>query len=317
MKIAILDDYQNVARAYADWTRLPPQAELIVVNENIPDPDALAARLGDVEILCVMRERTPITAALMQRLPGLKLIVTTGMWNAAIDMDAASARNITVCGTEGPGHPTAELTFTLLLMLARRMPQQMAALASGGWQPQEIGHSLAGSTLGLIGLGKLGGRVAGYAQAFGMNVLAWSANLTESRAAEVGVKRVSLDELLASSDHVSVHVRLSERTEGLLDAAAISRMKQGATLINTSRGPIIDVPAMIAALESGALSGAGIDVYAHEPLPADDPIRKAHNVILTPHVGYVSDDTWQMFHEKMLEDILAFIDGKPVRVISN
>lgn len=316
MKIAILDDYQNVARAYADWTRLPPQAELIVVNENIPDPDALAARLGDVEILCVMRERTPITAALMQRLPGLKLIVTTGMWNAAIDMDAASARNITVCGTEGPGHPTAELTFTLLLMLARRMPQQMAALASGGWQPQEIGHSLAGSTLGLIGLGKLGGRVAGYAQAFGMNVLAWSANLTESRAAEVGVKRVSFDELLASSDHVSVHVRLSERTEGLLDADAISRMKRGATLINTSRGPIIDVPAMIAALESGALSGAGIDVYAHEPLPADDPIRKAPNVILTPHVGYVSEDTWQMFHEKMLEDILAFIDGKPVRVIS-
>ncbi|WP_281017751.1 MULTISPECIES: D-2-hydroxyacid dehydrogenase family protein [unclassified Minwuia] len=316
MKIAILDDYQNVARAYADWTRLPPHAELIVVNENIPDPDALAARLGDVDILCVMRERTPITAALMQRLPGLKLIVTTGMWNAAIDMDAASARNITVCGTEGPGHPTAELTFTLLLMLARRMPQQMAALASGGWQPQEIGHSLAGSTLGLIGLGKLGGRVAGYAQAFGMNVLAWSANLTESRAAEVGVKRVSFDELLASSDHVSVHVRLSERTEGLLDADAISRMKRGATLINTSRGPIIDVPAMIAALESGALSGAGIDVYAQEPLPADDPIRKAPNVILTPHVGYVSEDTWQMFHEKMLEDILAFIDGKPVRVIS-
>lgn len=315
MKIAILDDYQNVARSYADWTRLPARAELVVVNENIPDPDALAARLGNVEILCVMRERTPITAALMQRLPGLKLIVTTGMWNAAIDMDAASARNITVCGTEGPGHPTAELTFTLLLMLARRMPQQMAALAGGGWQPQEIGHSLSGSTLGLIGLGKLGGRVAGYAQAFGMNVLAWSANLTDSRAAEVGVKRVSFDELLADSDHVSVHVRLSERTEGLLDAAAIGRMKQGATLINTSRGPIIDVPAMIAALESGALSGAGIDVYAHEPLPADDPIRKAPNVILTPHVGYVSEDTWQMFHEKMLEDILAFIDGKPVRVI--
>ncbi len=315
MKIAILDDYQNVARSYADWTRLPARAELVVVNENIPDPDALAARLGNVEILCAMRERTPITAALMQRLPGLKLIVTTGMWNAAIDMDAASARNITVCGTEGPGHPTAELTFTLLLMLARRMPQQMAALAGGGWQPQEIGHSLSGSTLGLIGLGKLGGRVAGYAQAFGMNVLAWSANLTDSRAAEVGVKRVSFDELLADSDHVSVHVRLSERTEGLLDAAAIGRMKQGATLINTSRGPIIDVPAMIAALESGALSGAGIDVYAHEPLPADDPIRKAPNVILTPHVGYVSEDTWQMFHEKMLEDILAFIDGKPVRVI--
>lgn len=315
MKIAILDDYQNVARSYADWTRLPARAELVVVNENIPDPDALAARLGNVEILCVMRERTPITAALMQRLPGLKLIVTTGMWNAAIDMDAASARNITVCGTEGPGHPTAELTFTLLLMLARRMPQQMAALAGGGWQPQEIGHSLSGSTLGLIGLGKLGGRVAGYAQAFGMNVLAWSANLTDSRAAEVGVKRVSFDELLADSDHVSVHVRLSERTEGLLDAAAIGRMKPGATLINTSRGPIIDVPAMIAALESGALSGAGIDVYAHEPLPADDPIRKAPNVILTPHVGYVSEDTWQMFHAKMLEDILAFIDGKPVRVI--
>lgn len=317
MKIAILDDYQDVARSYADWSRLPPQAELVVVNQNIPDPDALAARIGDVEILCVMRERTPITAALMQRLPGLKLIVTTGMWNAAIDMDAASARNITVCGTEGPGHPTAELTFTLLLMLARRMPQQMAALAGGGWQPQEIGHSLAGSTLGLIGLGKLGGRVAGYAQAFGMNVLAWSANLTDSRAAEVGVKRVSFDELLAGSDHVSVHVRLSERTEGLLDAAAISRMKPGATLINTSRGPIIDVPAMISALESGALSGAGIDVFAHEPLPADDPIRKAPNVILTPHVGYVSDDTWQMFHAKMLEDILAFIDGKPVRVIGD
>lgn len=317
MKIGILDDYQNVARAYADWNRLPPAAELVVVNENIPDPDALAARLGNVEILCVMRERTPITDALMQRLPGLRLIVTTGMWNAAIDMAAAKARGITVCGTEGPGHPTAELTFTLLLMLARRMPQQMAALASGGWQPPEIGYSVAGTTLGLIGLGKLGGRVAGFAQAFGMNVVAWSANLTDERAAEMGVKRVPFDELLATSDHVSVHVRLSDRTAGLLDAAAISRMKPGATLINTSRGPIIDVPAMIGALESGALSGAGIDVYAQEPLPADDPIRKAPNMILTPHVGYVSDDTWQMFHTQMLENILGFLDGNPPRTISN
>lgn len=317
MKIGILDDYQNVARAYADWHRLPPAAELVVVNENIPDPDALAARLGNVEILCVMRERTPITDALMQRLPGLRLIVTTGMWNAAIDMAAAKARGITVCGTEGPGHPTAELTFTLLLMLARRMPQQMAALASGGWQPPEIGYSVAGTTLGLIGLGKLGGRVAGFAQAFGMNVVAWSANLTDERAAEMGVKRVPFDELLATSDHVSVHVRLSDRTAGLLDAAAISRMKPGATLINTSRGPIIDVPAMIGALESGALSGAGIDVYAQEPLPADDPIRKAPNMILTPHVGYVSDDTWQMFHTQMLENILGFLDGNPPRTISN
>ncbi len=317
MKIGILDDYQDLARSYADWDRLPPGAELVVMTQNIPDPDALAARLGDIEILCVMRERTPITDGLMQRLPGLRLIVTTGMWNAAVDMAAARARGITVCGTGGPGHPTAELTFTLLLMLARRMPRQMAALASGGWQPPEIGQSLAGATLGLIGLGKLGARVAGYARAFGMNVVAWSANLTDERAAEVGVKRVSFEELLGVSDHVSVHVRLSERTEGLLDAAAISRMKPGATLINTSRGPIIDVPAMIAALESGALSGAGIDVYAHEPLPADDPIRKAPNVILTPHVGYVSHDTWQMFHTQMLENILGFLDGNPVRVIGD
>lgn len=317
MKIGILDDYQNVAEDYADWSRLPPDAELVVMTENIPDPDALAARLGDVEILCVMRERTPITDALMQRLPRLRLIVTTGMWNAAIDMAAAKARSITVCGTEGPGHPTAELTFTLLLMLARQMPRQMATLASGGWQPPEIGRSLAGATLGLIGLGKLGGRVAGYAQAFGMNVVAWSANLTDERAAEIGVKRVSFDELLTTSDHVSVHVRLSERTEGLLDAAAISRMKPGATLINTSRGPIIDVPAMIDALESGALAGAGIDVYAQEPLPANDPIRRAPNLILTPHVGYVSDDTWRMFHVQMLENILGFLDGRPPRTIGN
>ncbi|MDF1720712.1 MAG: D-2-hydroxyacid dehydrogenase family protein [Minwuia sp.] len=317
MKIGILDDYQDATRVYADWSRLPSEAELVILNENIPDPLALAARLGDVEILCVMRERTPVTDTLMQKLPDLRLIVTTGMWNAAIDMDAAKRRNITVCGTGGPGHPTAELTFTLLLMLARQMPKQMAALASGGWQPPEIGHSLAGATLGLIGLGKLGGRVAGYAKAFGMNVVAWSANLTDARAAEVGVKRVTFNELLATSDHVSVHVRLSDRTNGLLDAAAISRMKPGATLINTSRGPNIDAPAMIAALESGALSGAGIDVYAQEPLPADDPIRKAPNVILTPHVGYVSDDTWQMFHAQMLENILGFLDGNPHRVISD
>lgn len=315
MKIAILDDYQNAALDHADWRRLPQDTELVVVNRNIPDPDELVAEIGDVDILCVMRERTPISSTLIGRLPGLKLIVTTGMWNAAIDMDAAAARGIMVCGTEGPGHPTAELTFTLLLMLARRMPQQMAALSGGGWQPQEIGHSLSGRTLGLIGLGKLGARVAGYAQAFGMNVLAWSANLTNSRAAEVGVERVSFEDLLARSDHVSIHVRLSERTEGLLDARAIGRMKQGATLINTSRGPIVDVPAMIAALESGALAGAGIDVYAHEPLPVDDPIRKAPNLILTPHVGYVTDDTWQMFHEMMLEDILGFLNGNPVRVI--
>jgi phosphoglycerate dehydrogenase-like enzyme len=314
MRIAILDDYQDIARSLADWDRLPAGATLTVFTDHVADPDELVARLEPFEVLCVMRERTPLPAAILARLPNLKLIVTTGPHNASIDLAAAAARGVTVCGTGGLGYTTAELAWALVLSLALRLPEQTEAMRTGGWQVG-VGRRLKGATLGVVGLGRLGGLVAGYAHAFGMEVLAWSRNLTAERAAECGAARVGLDQLLAQSDYVTIHLRLSERSRGLIGAAEIARMKPGAYLINTSRAPIVDTDALVAAVRAGALAGAALDVFDTEPLPADDPLRREPNILLTPHIGYVAEENYRIYFPDTLEAILAYIGGAPVRVI--
>jgi phosphoglycerate dehydrogenase-like enzyme len=315
VRIAILDDYQDVARTFADWSRLPDDASLTVFTDHVADPDTLVDRLAPFEALCVMRERTPLPAAILDRLPNLRLIVTTGAQNASIDVAAAAARGVTVCGTQGFGYPTAELAWALILSLALRLPEQTGSMRAGGWQGS-VGNRLHGATLGILGLGRLGSLVAGYADAFGMRVLAWSRNLTDERARDCGAERVPLDRLLAASDYVTVHMRLSDQSRGLIGADEIARMKPGACLVNTARAALVDTGALIAAVRSGALAGAALDVYDIEPLPADDPLRAEPNILLTPHIGYVSQENYRRFYEGTLEAVLAFIEGAPVRVIA-
>ena len=316
MKIAILDDYQGVARELADWGGLPAGATVSFFHDTLADEDALVARLAPFAIIGAMRERTPFPDSLLARLPDLKLIVTTGMKNAAIDVAAANRRGITVCGTGSSAHSTAELAFALVLMLARDLYAQAASMRDGSWQVG-LGHDVHGKTFGLVGLGRLGGAVARMAQAFGMTVIAWSENLTEARCAELGVGRASKDDLLARADFVSIHLRLSDRTRGLIGAAEIARMKPTASLVNTSRAPIVDTGALVAALVAGKLRSAALDVYDVEPLPADSPIRGVPGLLLTPHVGYVTRETYEIFYPQMVEAIAAFMAGSPIRVVSD
>lgn len=313
IKVAVLDDYQDVARDYADWSALDGRAELTVFRDTISDEEALA-RLADFDAVCLMRERTPFSASLIARLPKLKLIVTTGMHNASIDMDPARMQNVLVCGTTSIGHSTAELAFAFVLQLARGISRESASLAGGGWQVG-VGRDLAGARLGLLGLGRLGGMMAGYARAFEMDVVAWSENLTEEAAAEKGVQRVSKDEMFATSDFVSVHLRLSARTTGIVGSREFAQMKRDAYLINTSRAPIVDQEALIEALNTQRIAGAALDVFDQEPLPRDHPLRSAPNLLMTPHIGYVTRDTYQVFYRETLEAVLGWLDGKPVRVI--
>ena len=314
VRIAVLDDYQNVALQMADWTVLGKDAEIVVFNDHVADPAQSIERLRDFDVVCLMRERTPMPRSTLEALPKLKLLVTTAMRNASVDLAAAAERGITVCGTGGVGHPTAELTWGLILALMRSIPFESQAMRDGGWQTT-LGRSLKGKTLGLIGLGTLGGQVARIGVAFGMEVLAWSQNLTARRAAEVGARLAPLDELLIQADVVSIHVVLSGRTRGLLGAPELARMKPTAYLVNTSRGPIVDETALIDALENRRIAGAGIDVYGTEPLPATHRLRRLPNALLTPHLGYVTDDTYAVFYRDTVEDIRAWLDGKPIRVI--
>lgn len=315
MKTAILDDYLNVALDSADWSGVDALGELRVFREPVTDEDRLADELAPFDVICAMRERTAFPASLLARLPNLKLLVTTGMGNPSIDMDAARAQGVTVCGTHGSGHATAELAFGLLLSLARDLPGQVRSVQDGGWQTR-MGQDVAGARLGLLGLGRIGGRMAEYGRVFGMDVVAWSQNLTEERCAQMGVRRVEKDELFATSDYVSLHLRLSERTHHIVDADALGRMKPGARLINTSRADLVDEAALIAALREGRLAGAALDVHREEPLPADAPIRAAPNVLLTPHLGYVSDGTFATFYGETVEAVLAYAKGAPVRVLN-
>jgi phosphoglycerate dehydrogenase-like enzyme len=311
MRVAVLDDYQGVALEYATW---PAEVEVTVFEDHIAADDELVARLQDFEAVVAMRERTPFTRARLERLPNLELLVTTGMANAAIDLDAARERGVVVCGTGGLPSPTAELTWALILGLLRRVHEEDRAIRAGGWQ-HTIGPELAGRTLGVIGLGRLGSRVAKIAQAFEMDVLAWSQNLDPGHAQSLGATPVARDELLRRADVVTVHLRLSERTRGLIGAAELARMRPDAYLVNTSRGPIVDEAALLEALHAGTIAGAALDVYDTEPLPPDHPLRRAPNTLLTPHIGYVTTGGYEVFYRDAVEDIAAFLRGDPVRTL--
>jgi len=312
---AILDDYQQVALMAADWSQLMDKVEVKVIDRHIAEQDELVAQIVDCEIVVIMRERTPFRADLLARLPRLKLLITTGMRNASVDMAAAAAQGVTVCGTGGAGNATAELTWALLLGLARNIVPEHNAIRSGGWQ-STIGTDLYGKTLGVLGLGKLGSKIAKFGQAFGMDVLAWSQNLTKERADEVGVRlAVSKEELLANSDFVSIHLVLSDRTRGLIRAEELKQMRPSAYLINTSRAPIVDQAALAEALRSGWIAGAAVDVFEVEPLPQDDIYRSLPNLLTTPHIGYVSQANYEAFYRDVVEDIEAYLSGSPVRTL--
>ena len=315
MRLAILDDYQAVALSMADWRSLGPTVEIDVVKEPLRGIEAAAARLADHEILIAMRERTPFPRALLERLPKLKLLVTTGHRNASIDVKAATDRGVLVCGTGMLPHPTAELTLGLILSLARHIPFEHQGMREGAWQ-RTVGIGLHGRKLGVVGLGKLGTEVARLCQALRMEVIAWSPrNLTRERAAQAGVEMVDKQALFASADIVTVHMVLSERSRGIVDAASIGAMKKNAYLVNTSRGPLVDTQALISALVGHRMAGAAIDVYDEEPLPADHPLRKLDNVVLTPHLGYVTQENYRVAYGEALEDVKAWLAGKPVRVL--
>ena len=315
MNIAILDDYQHHALSLADWNRLPTDCRITVFDDHLPPGEALIRRLVPFDIICVMRERTPMPRELLTRLPNLRLVVTTGARNDAIDLTAAAEGNITVCGTESPGHATAELAFGLILALARGLYPQAESMRAGGWQIG-LGRDLRGMTLGVIGLGRLGSQVAGFGKAFGMKVIAWSHNLTDERASECGVSRVDKTTLLRQADFITVHLKLGDRSRHLIDAEALALMKSDACLVNTSRAPIVDTAALIAALEQGRLGGAALDVYDQEPLPVDHPLRSTPRLLLTPHIGYVTEQTYRVFYQQTVEAILAYLDGNPTRQLT-
>jgi D-3-phosphoglycerate dehydrogenase len=315
-RCAILDDYQNVALQVADWSKVKGDVELKVFNETIGPADKLVAALKGVNIVCLMRERTPFPRSVIDALPDLKLIVTSGARNAAIDVAAAAERKIPVCGTETVGQPTAALTIGLMLELTRRIGFEDAKLKSGARWQTTLGIELYGKTLGVVGLGKLGGKVAAIAKALDMNVIAWSQNLTADKAKAGGATLVSKEELFRQSDFITVHLQLSQRTRGLIGASDFALMKSTAYFINTSRGPIADEKALLAVLQSRKIAGAGIDVYDIEPLPLDHPFRKLDNAVITPHLGYVTLENYRRFYGQMVENIRAWLDGKPVRVIA-
>lgn len=313
LRCAVLDDYQNVALSTADWSVLADRVEVTVFTEHLADP---ATSLRGFDIVVIMRERTPFPATLLDRLPSLRLLITSGLRNASIDLAAAARNGVVVCGTPSRSEPPVELTWALILGLARRLAPEYDAFRSGGPWQQTVGMDLAGSTLGLVGLGKIGTRVAAVAHAFGMNVMAWSQNLTAARADAAGVTlAASLPDLLAASDIVSVHVVLSDRTRGLLDAAALACLRPHAYLVNTSRAAVIDREALLDALRHKRIAGVGLDVFDTEPLPADDPLRTLPNVLATPHLGYVTRRNYEGYYQGAIEDIEAFLAGAPIRTL--
>jgi len=314
LRIAILDDYQRIALASADWGVLGA-SDIVPFHGHIADTADLVAELRPFDVIVAMRERTPFTAERIRLLPSLRLLVTTGMANASIDVGAANQAGVTVCGTRGSGTATPELTWALILALVRHVPEEDRRIRTGGWQ-QTVGFGLHGRTLGVVGLGNIGRRVASVGQAFGMEVLAWSQHLSAVAAAEAGVTAVSKDELFATSDVITVHYKLSERSVGLVGPRELGLMKPTAFLVNTSRGPIVDSGALLEALHAGAIAGAGLDVYDEEPLPGGHPLRVAPRTVLTPHLGYVTDDGYRTFYGDAVEDIAAFAAGRPVRVVA-
>jgi phosphoglycerate dehydrogenase-like enzyme len=310
-RVAVLDDYQDVATTIVEW---PAGVEIVSFTDHVTSEDELVERLRDFDVVVAMRERTALPRAVLERLPDLRLLVTTGVRNAAIDIAAAKERGVVVCGTWGIVSNTVELTWALILAVARRLPEEIERVRSGGWQ-QTLGVDLHGKTLGLLGLGNIGSAMATIGNAFGMNVVAWSQNLTNERAASFGATLVERDELFRQSDVVSIHLVLSDRTRHLIGESELALMKLTAILVNTSRGPIIDDAALIHALERGVIAGAGLDAFEVEPLPADHPYRSLPNVVATPHIGYVTESCYRIFYDNIVEDITAFLDGNPVRVL--
>lgn len=316
MRVAILDDYQKVALQVADWSSLPPDVELKAFSDYLGSEDAVVEALADFEVVVAMRERTPFPASLLKRLPKLKLLVTTGMRNLSIDVAAANAQGVTVCGTAMLPFPAAEHAWALMLALVKRVPWENRAMHEGGWQV-DFSDELHGRTLGVLGLGKLGAAVTKVALAFGMKVIAWSQNLSEERAKECGAVKVDKDTLFRDSDMLTIHLVSSPRTSGLVGRRELGLMKRTAYLVNTSRGPIVDEIALIEALQKRAIAGAGIDVYDVEPLPREHPLRNFDNAILTGHTGYVTRQNYAFCYGEAIEDIRGWLAGKPVRILKS
>lgn len=313
--IAILDDFQGVALEMANWNTLREHYRITVFRDNVAAKQAVIERLRPFEIIVAMRERTPFSRSLIERLPNLRLLVTTGMWNRAIDMEAAARRDIVVCGTDSSKHAPIELTWALVLGLARQLAKEDAAMRSGAWQTH-MGMELNGKTLGVLGLGRLGREVASIGKSFGMNVIAWSENLTADSCAQVGVELVTKESLFRRSDVLSIHVVLSDRTRGLVGRNEFALMKPTALLVNTSRGAIIDEGSLIDALQAGTIGGAALDVYEREPLPKRHRLRRTPRTLLTPHIGITTDVNYRIYYGQALENIVAFRDGRPIRVLN-
>jgi phosphoglycerate dehydrogenase-like enzyme len=314
VRVAVLDDYQQVARRFGPWAALGDDVAVTCFADHVADDDALIERLAPFDVVVAMRERTPFGRGRLERLPRLRLLVTTGMVNAAIDLDAARDLGVVVAGTGGLAAPTAELTWGLILAVTRGIAAEDRAVREGAWQ-RTIGPELAGRTLGVVGLGRQGGRVAEIGRAFDMRVLAWSANLTHDRARAAGAELVGKQELLRRADVVTIHLRLSDRTRGLIGAGELRAMQPTAYLVNTSRAAIVDEAALVDALHAGTIAGAGLDVYEVEPLPAGHPLRTAPNTVLTPHLGYVSTGNYARYFQDAVEDVAAWLRGQPVRVL--
>jgi phosphoglycerate dehydrogenase-like enzyme len=313
LRCAILDDYMNLTSRMADWSKVSDRVDLRVFIEPFASTEAAAASLQDFEIICAMRERTPFPRELFAALPNLKLLITSGMRNAAIDMEAAKDHQVVLCGTQFGRDPTAPLTMGLILELTRNIGRESARMHAGERLQKFIGMEIEGKTLGVIGLGKLGAKVSGLAKAFGMNVIAWSPNLTPERCKEVGVSYATKEELFANADIVTIHVVLSQRSRGLVGADDLARMKPTSYLINTARGPIVDEAALLETLKARKIAGAGIDVFSVEPLPVDHPFRKLDNLVLTPHLGYTTEEGFRSHYGQMVEGIDAWFKGEPLR----
>lgn len=316
LRCAILDDYQNVALKFADWSPLKDQVDITVFDKPFASQDEAVRALKDFQIVCAMRERTGFGREVLTALPNLKLLLTSGMRNAAFDMETAKERGIVVCGTGGVGNATAGLTIGLMLELTRKIGFENARMHAGeSWQTT-MGQDIEGKTLGVVGLGKLGQKVAAIAKAMGMNVIAWSQNLTPEACAAAGVTYATKEELFATADVITIHVVLSKRSRGLVTREDLARMKPTSYLINTARGPIVDEAALLDILQRKKIAGAALDTFSVEPLPVDHPIRKLDNVVLTPHLGYVTEDNYRRYYGDMVEDIAAWLNGGPVRVMS-
>src|SRR6476660_8227700 len=311
LRCAILDAYLNLALSVADWSQIDDRVDLTVFNQPFASSEAAASALKDFEIICAMRERTSFPRAMFASLPGLKLLITSGMRNNSIDMQAAKERQVTVCGTHWPRDPTAPLTMGLILELTRNIGRENARMHAGEYLQKHVGMEIEGRTLGVVGLGKLGSKVSKLAQAFGMNVIAWSPNLTPEKCKEAGVGYASKEELFSTADIITIHVVLSQRSRGLVGRDELARMKPTAYLVNTARGPIVDEGALLEALTQKKIAGAGIDVFSVEPLPVEHPFRKLDNMVLTPHLGYVTEDSFRNHYRQMVEGIDAWFKGEP------